>query len=338
MGDGGSCVNTANPNPPCKSFDVLSAACCPAHCTWQQDTATCTAGDYVKSCESFGSHISGTDACPTDRCAVSHGVCHGQDVTIGCGDICNKFICTSSGDCHWNEDAESNECVDGGAALADCSTLDENSCYNEEHCAYLGGTCAEGVCTDIFSEEVCGAWSGAPHNCIYNANHGCSFANEALQCDAYYEASTCNSATGSNCHYDQTCYLCLDEGEECPCHLFWDQGACPSDRCTWTDSYTCELNTDGDTPPALSGGGDHDMASCTSAMKTNLRPVLDAAAQDCVDMSGTSGPASADQIKCLDYYVKHAATPSTLTDACPCLWYWAQHEAPEYAYWMNINC
>jgi len=67
-------------------------------------------------------------------------------------------------------------------------------------------------------------------------------------------------------------------------------------------------------------------------------PVLDAAVQDCVNMGENPGAATADQIKCLDYYVKHANSPSTLTDACPCLRWWAEHESPEMGYWMDLNC
>lgn len=338
FGDNGVCVNAANPQPPCKAFDVVSAACCPQHCTWHDDTSMCTDSNYQKSCESYGGHTSGTDACPTDRCAVSHGVCHAQGATIGCNDICNKFVCTSSGDCHWNDDPNGGstvaQCVDGPATLEVCNTLSVDQCYNAEHCAYLGSSCVEGVCSDIFSEEVCGAWSGAPHNCVYNEMHGCSFADEQLQCDQYYETSSCPS---DRCHYDSTCYLCMDTGESCPCHLFWDEGECPSVRCTWT-GQSCELNSGDDTPPPLNGGGDHDITHCTSAMKTNLRPVLDAAVQDCVNMGENPGAATADQIKCLDYYVKHANSPSTLTDACPCLRWWAEHESPEMGYWMDLNC
>ena len=66
--------------------------------------------------------------------------------------------------------------------------------------------------------------------------------------------------------------------------------------------------------------------------------MLDAAVQDCVNMGENPGAATADQIKCLDYYVKHANSPSTLTDACPCLRWWAEHESPEMGYWMDLNC
>ena len=337
-GDYGICVSTANPEPPCTSFDVESAACCPQHCTWYAEALLCASPDYTRSCESYGSRITGTYACPTDRCAVNHGVCHAQGRTIGCKDICNKFICTASGDCHWNDedDGDAAQCVDGAGALEVCSTLQtEAQCDSAEQCAYLGSSCVEGVCADIDSPEVCGAWSGEPHNCVYSEGHGCSYAFEELPCAEYYDNRTCPS---DRCHYDQSCHLCMDTGESCPCHVFWSESECPSTgRCTWT-GQSCELNTGDDTPPPLTGAGDHNISHCTSAMKTNLRPVLDAAVQDCVDESATPGPATTEQIKCLDYYVKHASSPTTLVAACPCLRWWAEHESPEMGYWMDLDC
>ena len=141
MGDGGVCVSTANPEPSCKSFDVTSAPCCPNHCTWHADSSTCTDSDYQKSCESYGTQVSGTDGCPLDRCAVDLGVCHTQGETIGCNDICNQFVCTASTRCHWNEDdgtgtSTAAQCVDGAANLEPCDSLGIDQCYNTEHCAY----------------------------------------------------------------------------------------------------------------------------------------------------------------------------------------------------------
>ena len=334
-GESGSCIVTGG-SIPCKSIEATSASCCPSPCHFDTATSSCNDASYQKSCESYGATVAGANGCPTSRCAVTLGICHSQSTTLTCPDICNQFLCSSSGSCHWDKEASGDgpQCTSGAANVAACNTLTEDTCYNEEQCSFIAGQCQDSVCSDIYSPEVCGAKSGPSNgNCAWHESTGCYFNGEDLPCGHYYESNDCPA---DRCNYDNTCYLCLDSGEQCPCHLYWGTDECPSSRCTWTGS-SCELDSGSIVPPALNGGGDHNVAHCTSAMRTALAPVLDAATGDCAATDG-SPTATPDQLKCLDYYLTHSSPASSFTAACPCLHYWAEHENPTDAFWMAINC
>lgn len=344
-GQAGACVNQgASTVPPCNSFDVTTSECCPDHCTWDSDTAACDEPGFIKACESFGSH---TKECPTDRCAVSLGICHTRGTALTCSDICNEFLCSASGSCNWDKSGagssdgdQPGRCLEGGGTLDVCTGLSLDDCYAKQHCAVQGTTCVDGVCSDIWSAEVCGAWSEAPHNCVWHGDTGCFFANEELPCDMYFDADMCPT---DRCHYDASCFTCLDMGDDCPCHLFYQEDDCPSARCSWTatagDGASCELvSTDAD-PPALDGNGNHDASGCTADLTAKYRPALDAAMEDChQDGDEDNAPVTAVALKCLDYYIKAAPANGNFAEACPCLWFWAQHEQPARAWWMALDC
>ena len=334
-GESGACIVTGG-DVPCKQIETSTASCCPANCHWDAVSASCNEADYQKSCESYGATVSGTNGCPTSRCTVTLGICHSQSSTLVCTDICNQYLCSSSGSCHWDKEANSGaQCTTGAANVAACNTLTADNCYDEEQCAFIAGQCTDAVCSDIFSPEVCGSKSNPTNgNCAWHDNTGCYFNGEDLPCGHYYEQGDCPA---DRCNYVASCYLCLDAGEECPCHFFWGATECPSDRCTWTD-ISCELDAGNIVPPALNGGGDSNMAHCTAAMQAALHPVLDAAAEDCISTGEASPTATADQLKCLDYYLTHASPVSSFTAACPCLHFWAEHENPTEAFWMAVNC
>ena len=61
--------------------------------------------------------------------------------------------------------------------------------------------------------------------------------------------------------------------------------------------------------------------------------------EDChQDGDEDNAPVTAVALKCLDYYIKAAPANGSFAEACPCLWFWAQHEQPARAWWMALNC
>lgn len=316
---------------PCKSIQADSASCCPSYCTFDSTTLQCVDNNYQKSCASYGADSA---ACPSDRCTVSKGICVDQGTSLQCSDICNAFLCSTAGGCHWDKSGANEVCADGDGPQIVCGNLQEEDCYSNEQCAFIAGNCQDAVCSDIFSQDVCGARSGPPNNCAWHDATGCYFSGEDLPCEHYYDDSSCPS---DRCHYDSSCFRCMDTGEQCPCHYFYQQSDCPSDRCNWiSNQYTCELRSE-EVVPQLNGGGDHEKSHCSAQQKSQLGAVLDAALDDCEDFSGAA-TATNDQLKCLDYYLKHASPAATFSQACPCLYWWAQHVDPERGYWMAVNC
>lgn len=327
--DIGMCVGASGGD--CKRFSGFGQDCCRSPCMYNDELMICSNGGNSIPCSSFGLNNA---ACSNHSgCVVSNGLCVNQGVTVACSDICKEFECSLGGSCHWDEDTTS--CLDGAAAVPDCSTLSINDCYEWEQCAFLGNNlCVDGVCSDIMDPDVCQAWSGAPHNCVYHTDYGCYFKDEPLPCPLIYDQDQCGNTSG-RCHYQDSCEYCLDAGESCPCTNYYEQSTCTAQQsCTWSDETGCTLSSSSINPPVLTNSSDHNPNNCNPSPQ--LTAVLDTATMDCRPTTDTWTPTDPTMLKCLDYYLQQAST--TFSESCSCLYDWATHRNPENAYFMKIPC
>ena len=44
------------------------------------------------------------------------------------------------------------------------------------------------------------------------------------------------------------------------------------------------------------------------------------------------------RLECLAYFLAQTPNPTTVADACPCLWFYANEVSPWEDHWMQIAC
>jgi hypothetical protein len=235
--------------------------------------------------------------------------------------------------------------------------VDDYTCP-ESHCEFIAtdldfgaaGVCQDKTCSTMGSGE-CAAAAAA---CVWHSTSPpegvCFEVGLAVPCNQYWDAGDCTGAN-DGCVWDPTNYRCLEAGELEPCAAFGSD-QCPADRCvvkaeTATDPPSCQVNTTkfSTTPDKLPGKGDgtgnEDPTGCSAAQFAAVRSKLEQAQDECgvIHRRRGRGRRAADlQLECLAYFLKQPPKPTTIADACPCIWRYAGAVDPFATAWMKVAC
>lgn len=369
----GFCV-THGAGIPCTSFsgNTDGSACTENgdgagnNCVWFQSIETCLTkaeGDDL----GCGAYNQDPDSCPEPKCSLTDGVCWETGKELPCNAICSAAACENTGRCFFDASGGNfgmGSCTvcEGGQCPAKkpCSSYtDENTCP-ESHCMFeydengmsddtggggyspMKGTCVDHQCVTMYDSAECETsklgctWNAAQFSCWPNAFE--------KPCESYYDEKPC---TAAGCDFDTDTYMCSEKGAKKFCHTIYEESDCAGlAYCQW-DDYACyeQQSQFPSTPPPLSGKGDgtgnEDASKCTSDLYDKVKSKLEAADTECVihDRNRARRGSSKDQqLECLSYFLDQSPNPTTITEACPCLWAWALEIKPWEDHWMKIAC
>ena len=120
-------------------------------------------------------------------------------------------------------------------------------------------------------------------------------------------------------------------------------------------------------PPPTNGAGDgtgnEDLSKCSAADYDAVSAKLEVAGEECIivgmrrsERAGVRGrqaravdggdgtqtaaesDASVEQLECLAYFLSRTPNPTTVAQACPCLWFHATEVQPWNDSWMKVKC
>jgi hypothetical protein len=204
------------------------------------------------------------------------------------------------------------------------------------------GTCVDHQCVTMYEAAECRASS---LGCSWDPDsYSCWPKAFAKPCTSFYDEKPC---TGGGCSWNADTYECSEQGSPALCHNQYSDTECAAlSQCEWKD-YEC-WDKDSEfpsTPPPLDGPGDgtgsEDMTKCTSSLYSSVKAKLEIADTECV-IHGRNrarrGTPKDQQLECLAYFLNQTPNPTTIKEACPCLWAWATEIKPFEDHWMKIKC
>jgi len=354
--DFGRCLKKGENQRCTDIFEPSECAKQKSDCKWFDAIERCTASDFNPSCTCYNGF--GPELCPvTDgKCELQDGVCSEPGATITCNLIPFAGSCDNSGHCTWNQaDYRCTDCKDGICPKKmPCATYASQETCPESHCEFEMANFEDGddgICADKSCGEMDPAMCQAASECEWYSTsppEGICFAKGLdVPCNQYWEESDCDSAT-SKCHWDQENYHCLETGELEPCTSF--QGAdCPSPRCVVAkasdQNYNeCQIDTSKfpSKPDKLNGKGDgtgnEDKEKCSASQFSDIRSKLEQAQDECGVIHRRGRRAEDLQVECLSYFLSQAPSPTTIADACPCIWRYADAVDRFSSGWMKVAC
>jgi hypothetical protein len=179
----------------------------------------------------------------------------------------------------------------------------------------------------------------------------CSLKGYDAPCNKIYDPKEC---TDAGCVFDEDADVengCTEKGNLPGCHTasLSDCGKAGGEfvECEVDSNSECVVKSslEPNTPPPLPGKGDgtgnEDESKCKPADYDKVKAKLEEAETECVivgrrNRRGTG--ATTQQLECLAYFLEQAPNPTTVANACPCLWLYAKEVSPWETHWMEIKC
>ena len=350
IGQEGLCYNTGG-QIACKLY--LSGSDCPAdHCKWAAGADTCYEKDVHVPCRAYGNE----GECPPEfGCAFVDGICWEEGRSPSCSDFCTPGQCRASGKCQFdNSIGICEKCGGGGCpVLKSCSTYTTEETCPQAKCQFVfddpgpvgiyeKGTCTDKVCSELDDEVECNAHAVTPL-CAWDG-YVCEVQGFAAPCDKYWNSDGC---VKNGCTWDHADATCDEKDGEVPCEQFTE------DQCGQGDAVHCEMkhwecehktSLDPSTVPPLDGKGDgrgnEYYGKCTSTLWAQVKEKIENAETECIDWTGAGEGKGATeaQVRCLAYFLGEAPDATTITAACPCLWFYGTEVSPNIDHWMLLNC
>ena len=352
----GICVVTGQ-QPTCDQY--RDEAVCPSSCQWSAFSYSCLDPTYKPKCEEYSSE---GDCPPSEDCAWVNGICWEEGRPLPCSAFCTAFECDNSGECAFDQaDFVCKKCEGGSCkVLDDCSTYKTEETCPESKCSFdfndpdqqggnSDGVCKDKTCSVIDEASECKAKSGCSWDQVDEYGGTCSLAGYSAPCTKIWEEGECKDA-GCDFTHEQ----CVEKGAKPTCNKFVPE------ECGTGDASDCEKSADGSqcvikkssepkTPPPLNGKGDgtgnEDERKCTSSAYDKVKGKLEDAEEECIvvgrkrrgDRARRAG-ATDEQLECLAYFLEQSPNPTTVADACPCLWLYGNEISPWDDHWMMIKC
>jgi hypothetical protein len=360
--DEGFCL-TKGEKAPCNKFYNMDD--CPASCKWVESAFSCFEKDEKLSCTTYGAE----GDCPAeDGCSWQNGLCWEEGKEIPCEAFCNAFECADSGSCTFDKTNYICTKCKGGICpeLAACSTYKDSLTCPEAKCEFqyaesdaddtgygqsqgAGGTCRDKVCAGIWEASECTSHT-AEHGCTWTPDkYGsgqCGVKGYSQSCLKLYDGDAC---TAAGCNWSGDTYACTEKNAPAGCHAYNTDECEAAEICEMSaNGYECMVKSSLEpaTPPPLGGKGDgtgnEDESKCTVAAYEKVKAKLEAAEQECVVVGrrqrrgGQS--ATVQQQECLAYFLGVSPNPTTIADACPCMWFYANEVSPWSDHWMQMSC
>jgi hypothetical protein len=357
---------------PCSSFsgNMDGTACTGtddgtgSNCVWIQAIESCMTKSKADDlpCSEYNQD---PDSCPAPKCALTNGVCWETGKELPCSAICSQAACANTGHCYFNEGSGNmemgvcEECEGGQCPkVKACNTYTSEDNCPQSHCTFeydedgisddepmndggeMKGTCVDHQCVTMWDSSECSSstlgckWNAAEYSCWPNAFD--------KPCETFYDEKPCNDA---GCQFDSNSYTCTEKGAKQFCNTIYEEGDCNKlDYCEYKD-WSCYQKASNfpSTPPPLNGNGDgtgnEDATKCTLDAYDKVKAHLEAADTECVIHDRKRRGSSKDQqLECLTYFLAQSPNPTTIPEACPCLWAWATEIRPQEDHWMKIAC
>lgn len=297
--------------------------------------------------------------CPASSgCAWTNGICWAEGKAIPCNAFCNAFECDNSGACQFDTTEWMCKACDGGSCpkLAACATYTDPEKCPESKCTFaydeaenyssdVKGECKDKVCIGVYDATEC---AGLTDGCDWNAElEQCFKKGYSSPCNKIWEDAKC---TSNGCSWDDENGYCSEKSSSATsCHRIYDEGDCNAKAdCEYNaDNYECEIkkSLEPTTPPPLTGKGDgtgnEDQSKCTASAYNAVKGKLEQAEEECIVVGRHNRHVRStdeQQLECLAYFLAQKPNPTTVQDACPCLWFFGDEVSPWEDHWMQVKC
>jgi hypothetical protein len=334
-------------------------------CTaYNQDPSSCPANkceliDGV--CWEAGKELPCESLCSASTC-IATGRCLYNDQNNGMGKCtaCESSGCPAEKECSTYKTEET--CPESHCTFNYFDHADDSADDHDDHAdddkgdpnSFDYGECVAHQCVSMWDVAECQGAGGQKLGCKWDpADASCWPAAFSKPCDQFYDGTACNNNAG--CDWNAEKYECGEKGATPFCENQYTDKECNAlSNCQWnSEQYSCSEKSSNfpSTPPPLNGPGDgtgnEDMTKCTSSLYSAVKPKLEAAEVECIvhgrraraaDGRVARGSGTDQQLECLAYFLGQSPNPTTISDACPCLWAWATEIKPWEDHWMKIKC